>query len=622
MRCPLSPTWIVTSLQYFMSTKKLSRRQARWAEILSQYDFVISYRPGAANGKADAISRVNEDAQRRKEDPHLQQTLLPAEMLSEEVKKSLKTPPPVARLTAGMEDTTLYERVICAQTESALFTELKAQLANEEEVTVLSDFEFEKCAVKEDTGVLLYEGVTAVPPEAVLTVIQTVHDGSEVGHAGTKKTTVAIRRRYNWPQLQQDVKRYIRNCHTCRRVKPSNQKPAGVLQPLPIPDQPWADISMDFVTGIPKSTGMYGVEYNAILNVVDRLSKERHHIPCRATENGTTAEQTAQLLLESVWRYHGLPTTIVSDRGPQFASGVWKHLCNHLGVKAKLSTAFHPQSDGQTEAINKEMERYLRTFCNHFKNDWARLLPMAEFAGNCSTSEATTLAPFEVTKGFMPRMSFDTPTAREEQSDGPKLPAPPERERAQCNTAQNIASRLKDAWETAKHGIDRAQQKMAAAANKGRKDTEFNIGSKIWLSTKNLAGYRDKLSHKWAGPFEVLERHGSAYKLQLPESMAMHDTFHASLLSADPEDPLPGQQFPEPPPEPILGEDEWEVEEVLDIRKVKGRWKARIKWKGYDKDLQWYPFENLENSPEAVEDFFRMHPHKPRPMAGRIIEEV
>ena len=145
----------------------------------------------------------------------------------------------------------------------------------------------------------------------------------------------------------------------------------------------------------------------------------------------------------------------------------------------------------------------------------------------------------------------------------------------------------------------------------------FAPGQKVWLSTKNIAGYSNKLSAKWIGPFDVIEQRGPvSYKLALPEAMKdVHPVFHSSLLQLDTNDPLPGQKFPEPPPpEPdMAAEDEYEVDEVLDIRKMHGGLKAQIKWTGWDEDYEWYPVENLENAPEKLQDFYRLYPDKPKP---------
>ena len=164
--------------------------------------------------------------------------------------------------------------------------------------------------------------------------------------------------------MRKDVRRYIRNCHVCQRSRTPRHRPSGVLRPLPIPDRPWSSISMDFVTGLPWSDGN-----DAIWVVVDRLTKMRHFVPCRTT---TSAPDLANLFLHHVWKLHGLPNDIISDRGPQFASNFWRQLCSRLGISPRLSTAFHPETDGQTERANQTMEQYLRTFVSHQQDDWSQ----------------------------------------------------------------------------------------------------------------------------------------------------------------------------------------------------------------------------------------------------------
>jgi len=358
------PTQILTdhkSLEYFMTTKKLSRRQARWAEFLSQYNFKITYRPEAANSKADALTR-REDLHltRVKEDPNINQTMLTKAMLSDEVIKDLgiSTVKEEQLDEASPADVTatLADIVISANKADPLFKQLRTTKRTRGQ---LEGWRLASC--ENVNNILRYKGKVAVPNSLRRQVIQEVHSGLEIGHTGIKKTMAAIRGSYRWPTLYNDTKQFIDNCHDCRRSKPRHEAPAGLLTPLPIPDRPWLDIALDFVTGLPECEGN-----DAILMVVDRLSKERHYIACKAGNEGTSAERTAKLVYRHVWKHHGLPSIITSDRGPQFVSTLWKHLCGIMKVRAKLSTAFHPQTDGQSEISNAEIERYLRTFTNEY----------------------------------------------------------------------------------------------------------------------------------------------------------------------------------------------------------------------------------------------------------------
>ena len=210
---------------------------------------------------------------------------------------------------------------------------------------------------------------------------------------------------------------------------------------------------MDFVVGLPKSKG-----YEAILMVVDQLSKERHYIPCTEKDNGTDAEATAALFLRYVWCYHGLPISLTSDHGPQFASKMWNSLCKLLGIKAKLSTAWHPETDGQSEIANQKMERYLRSYVNHFQDDWVDRLPMAEFSSNANTSATTKVPPFLVSRGYIPRMS----------SHPVDLTALSTREQLANAKAESIATRMQEVWEFTRAEMAKSQQAQVKAANKHR----------------------------------------------------------------------------------------------------------------------------------------------------------
>src|SRR5690606_10213367 len=153
---------------------------------------------------------------------------------------------------------------------------------------------------------------------------------------------------------------------------------------------------------------------DCILNVVDRLTKQRHLIPCTTDID---ARGTADLFIEHVFKLHGLPSTIVSDRGPQFASAFWKRLCERLGIDPRLSTAFHPQTDGQTEVFNAVMEQFLRCFVNYHQDNWVSLLPLAEFSSNNHVSESIGVSPFFANYGYDPRMHFDVANPKRTTAD-------------------------------------------------------------------------------------------------------------------------------------------------------------------------------------------------------------
>lgn len=589
------------SLEYFMTTKKLTRRQARWAELLSEFNFVITYRPGKQNEKADALTRRPNDKPQDESDErqkHQLQTMLPIARLSAEVQQDCGLAP-IETDTLTAEVKTLDDEVAKANLEDDMCNRISQALANGS--PQMDGVKMDRCTI-DDRGCVLYQGRLWVPDcnELRLQVIRQTHDQQAIGHPGVRNTLSIASRAFFWPKMRKDIDQYVRNCHSCRRAKAPRDKYNGLLHPLPIPTAYWKDISLDFVVGLPESNG-----FNAILVVVDRLSKERHYIPCTDKDNGTSAENTAQLLLENVWKYHGLPTSIVSDRGSQFVSLLWRTLCKTLGIVAKLSTSFHPETDGQSEIANQEMERYIRTFCNYGQDDWNTILPMAEFAANNMTSATTKMTPFFATRGYHPRMSFDPVTVTPEST----------RERLLTCRAMDISERMKGAMESAGTFMKDAQEAYSKAANRYRKNVEYAVGDQVWLSTKNIQTERQskKLDHKTIGPYPVVELIGSACRLQLPPSMKIHPVFHIWLLRKDPNDPLPGQINNPPPPVIVeAGAEEWEVERILDAKKVRNVLKFRVSWKGYPPDPVWYNADGFDNSPDLINAFYDRYPNKPR----------
>lgn len=601
------------SLETFMTTKKLSRRQARWAEHLSEFDFVITYRKGVENGKADALTRQpglapdpgDEDDDRNK---HQKQTILTTDRLHPQIRTELHLTPVDVDSDSDdeapeVEDISAADRIRRAQSEDEFCQQVMEHVRDQTRRSPL-DITLAYCTI-DDEGLLRYRDKIWVPEldDCRTHLIQEVHDQPVVGHVGLARLLAILKRQFYWPRMDKTVARYVQNCHTCKRAKPSRDPRHGVLNPLPIPYQPWKDISMDFVTGLPMCQG-----YNAVLVVVCRLSKERHFIPCLSGDGGTSATETGRLLVKDVIRLHGLFDTCVSDRGVQFVDEMWQHLCRILKIKAKLSTAYHPQTDGQTEIVNAEMERYLRSFVSYLQDDWVDWLPLAELAGNCSPSATTTVSPFFANKGYHARMSFDMiPQAQDARNP---------RQNIQRAEADKFAQRMKGVWDYLQDYIGLAQSRMEEYANRRRQPMpNYQVGDSVYLDRRNIKTQRPslKLDDKYLGPFKVLRKHGtSSFELDLPEGMRIHPVFHSSLLRLDPEDPLPAQVIDEPPEVIVEGEQEWEVERILDSAI---RWRKlyyRAKWAGYDtQDPRWYPADYFDNAQEVVDEFHASHPNKP-----------
>jgi len=316
--------------------------------------------------------------------------------------------------------------------------------------------------------------------------------------------------------------------------------------PNSIPEKPWAHISADFITKLPLAQG-----YDSILVVVDRLTKMVHFIP---TMEKTLAEGLARLFRDNVWKLHGLPESIISDRGPQFAAGLMRELNEMLGIKSKLLMAFHPQTDGQTERVNQELEQYLRMFIDHRQEQWPEWLGTVEFAYNDKVHSSTRTLPFKANYGQDPRIGFEG------------------RKKGKYAGAEKFIEKMKEIQEEAK-----AQADMKKYADKRRSDVEeYKVGDLVMLSTKDLkyqmVGRRmDKLTERYVGPYKIKEIVlSNAVKLELPSTVRIHPVVNVSRIRRY-VGQVEGQRKEQLLPVIIEGEEEWEVERILNKRKVRGK---------------------------------------------------
>jgi len=288
------------------------------------------------------------------------------------------------------------------------------------------------------------------------------------------------------------------------------------------------------------------------MTVMDAVSKRVHFIPTHTT---VTAEGAARLFLHYVWKLHGLPKHVVSDCGPQFVALFTKELYRLLGIRLSSSTAWHPQTDGQTEHVNQELDQFLRLFVNERQDDWYDLLPIVEFQHNNHVHSAMQQPPFLLDMGRIPRMGFE-----------------PRQDPSSLETVNEFTKRMESATEEAKSAIHKAQEDMARYYNRRRSPASvFKPGDRVYLDASDIRTTcpSPKLSHRRLGPFEVERQVGLlAYRLKLSHGLRqLHPVFNVVKLSAAPDDPIPGRK-PQAPPPPIVvdREPEWEVEEVLDSR--------------------------------------------------------
>jgi hypothetical protein len=290
-------------------------------------------------------------------------------------------------------------------------------------------------------GLLRKQGKIFIPGASALRteILQRSHDDPLAGHFGFERTTQLIRKSFFWATLEKDVKEYIASCDICQRTKTKRHRPYGELASLPVPEGPWQEITMDFIIGLPPSRRVDSV-YDSVLVVVDRFTKMAKYIPCRKTID---AEQLAELLIGTIFKDFGLPKGIVSDRGSVFTSNFWSSVCWTLRIKRRLSTAFHPQTDGQTERQNQTLEQYLRQYCTYHQDDWASLLSHAEFAYNNSVHASTRVSPFFALYGFHPRVDINV----EDNIPGGEVPTAVERAKQIAQIREESAQRLRQAGE-------------------------------------------------------------------------------------------------------------------------------------------------------------------------------
>jgi transposase InsO family protein len=334
------------------------------------------------------------------------------------------------------------------------------------------------------------------------------------------------------------VKAYIKGCATCQttKIRPPVKVP---LKPTEISEGPWETITMDFITDLPTSKG-----YDSILTVVDCHSKAIILSPCNKT---ITAKQMSQLLVDNVWKRTGFPKAIISDQGPQFAAQVTQELWRKLGIKQKLSTAFHPQTDRESERVNQEIEQYLRICGNFQQNDWASLLPIIEFAHNARPHRSTQKSPFKVWYGFNP--TFKPPLLLQT-----RLQSVDERIQYLEQIRKEVTAALYLAAKEMKSG---GPKKLSHV---------FHKDDLVLLEATNLQTThpKAKLAPRRYGPFKVLWAMPTNCKLELPPQMQIHPVFHNSLLKPYVETSTHGPNFTRPPPEIIGGEEgHYEIEKIL-----------------------------------------------------------
>ncbi|GJR50700.1 putative reverse transcriptase domain-containing protein [Tanacetum coccineum] len=455
-------------------------------KLLSDYDCKIRYHPGKANFVADTLSK-------KEREPLRVRALV---------------------MTIGLD---LPKQILKAQTEARKPENIKKEDVGGILVENSKDPEklrTEKLEPRAD-GTMCLNGRSWLPCYGDLrtVIMHESHKSKYSIHPGSDKMYQDMKKLYWWPNMKANIATYVSKCLTCAKVKAEHQRPSGLLVQPEIPQWKWDNITMDFVTKLPKSSQ----GYDTIWVIVDRLTKSAIFMPMRETD---PMDKLARMYLKEVVTKHGIPVSIICDRDPRFASNFWRSLQKALGTSLDMSTAYHPQTDGQSERTIQTLEDMLRACVIDFGNGWVKHLPLVEFSYNNSYHASIKAAPFEALYGRKCRSPVCWAEVGQVQLTGPEL-------------VQETTERIIQI----KQRIQTARDRQKSYADLKRKPMEFQVGDKVMLKVSPWKGVvrfgkRGKLNPRYVGPFKVLKKVGAvAYKLELPQELSrVHNTFHVSNL--------------------------------------------------------------------------------------------
>ena len=495
------------TLKHLITQPELKNsRRIRWISDLQEYDFDVLYSPGRTN-PADPLSRLLYLDMVSFTTSELSLLMISNDSFLEinELHVSTLTP-----------DTQLRSRIIASYSRDPFYSPANTS------------------RFQTNGGLYYIHGRICIPADLELKqfLLREYHEAPYSGHSGIRRTIDAVSRVYFWPRLSHDVRKYVNSCLLCQKNKITNVPPRGLLFSNTIPTRRWEDISIDFIVSLPPclETG-----HDAIMTVVDRLSKGAHFIPCFTTNS---AQDVANLIIQQIYRLHGLPKSIISDRDSRFTSQFWQALFHRLGCKLNLSSGYHPQTDGQTERANRTIEELIRLYCSDDQRQqlWEQYLPILEFEYNNAVNVSTGYSPFYLWYGQHPH----TPATLAVDSDPPALRTPP--------TTTDFLKHLNETVASAQNAIARAQRSQAEYYDKKRRPLLLSVGDLVFVEKSALPEGRrgNKFSPLRHGPFKVTKKVSDvAYRLDTPATWDSHNVFHVSFL-------IPARPHRESLPESII----------------------------------------------------------------------
>ena len=431
------------------------------------------------------------------------------------------------------------------------------------------------------------------------------HDVPWCGHLGAEATVKLLRTQFWWPQVAQDIQEYVSSCHSCQANKPSRRKARLPLSPLLPAFACWLTMGVDMIVDLPRTlTG-----FNAIIVFMCHLSKMVRLVPC---DTKLTTEGFARIFLKEIFPHYGMPLNIVSDRGSQWNSEFFKAICDKLGVRLNLSTAYHPQTNGLVERMNETVSAALRHFVSADHKDWDESVPMIEFALNSMYHKSSQSTAFAMNRICLPRNPF---TALRQLVEGQTT--------ATCEAARSLGmptwndgvrtvAQALDQYQWAKQCVHAAKDRMKAQHDaKSSAPVEYAPGDLVWFNRKNLhlrhPSRRHKLVPRFLGPMRIVELVGrSAVRLDMPASLHVHPTVSVQLVK-----PYVPRDGVEPPPLIINGEEEYEIEAITAHNLIVSRSRKKASlvefkavWKGLYED-SWHEFSDFEHSVHKVEQYLR-----------------